>query len=91
MNHVDSNGLTALHWAALNGHLEVVKLLVESGADVDHVSEKGWTALHCAAYNGHLEVVKLLVESGADVHQEAKIVDRFLCFFSVFCVFFPES
>ena len=43
--------------AVKNGHLEVVKFLIEHGADV-HVFND-W-ALACAAKNGHLEVVKCL-------------------------------
>jgi ankyrin repeat protein len=51
--------------ASANGHLDVVKLLLESGADV-HAYDNG--AIRMASYYGHLDVVKLLVESGADVH-----------------------
>jgi len=48
------------------GHLEVVKLLLEHGADPNVKNRDGKTPLHNAASEGHLEVVKLLLERGAD-------------------------
>jgi ankyrin repeat protein len=67
-------GRTALHLAAMNGHLEIVKLLLEHGADVNAKTKEGYgyTALHSAASNGHLEIVKLLLEHGADVNAKTK-------------------
>jgi hypothetical protein len=55
--------------ASLEGHLEVVRWLLEKGADVNAAEENGWTALMVASDNGHLPVVKLLVEKGADVNK----------------------
>ena len=66
------DGLTALHLAAMKGHPEVVKLLLEEGADKDaatvegHITVGGQKALHLAAEHGCTEVVKLLLEAGAD-------------------------
>jgi len=55
----------SLCWASKNGHLEVVKFLVEKGANVHTNIDYP----HClASENGHLEVVKFLVEKGADIH-----------------------
>ena len=54
-----------MRWAANNGHLEVVKLLVISGADV-YVNNN--EALRCAANHGYLDVVKFLVDQGSDIH-----------------------
>ena len=48
--------IEALRCAAENGHFEVVKLLVEKGADIHALNDY---ALRYAAENGHLEVVKL--------------------------------
>ena len=62
-------GNTALWFAAqgaADGGLEVAKLLVEAGAEVNRPCEHGWTALHMAACWAHLDVVQYLVESGAD-------------------------
>src|SRR5450759_809328 len=59
---------TPLRTAAAGGHMEIVNLLLERGADVN-LPEEGIAprghALHSAAYNGHMEIVKLLLEKGA--------------------------
>ena len=52
--------------AAEQGHLEVVRLLLEAGADKNAAKQYGTTALMLAAHNGHLEVVRVLLEAGAD-------------------------
>jgi ankyrin repeat protein len=44
-----AGGRMALHLAAGNGHLEVVKLLVARGAEVDAHRDRGYTPLHAAA------------------------------------------
>ena len=54
--------------ASRHGHLEVSRVLVDRGADVNAREKKHRTPLYLSAYNGHLEVVKLLLERGADVH-----------------------
>ena len=51
--------------ACWNGNLEVIKDLVENGADIHNFND--WP-LTVAAYCGHLKVVKYLVEKGADIH-----------------------
>ncbi|MDH4241493.1 MAG: ankyrin repeat domain-containing protein [Phycisphaerae bacterium] len=58
---------TLLIEAAANGHLDVVKLIIENGADVNLKGEAWYGPLHAAAAKGHIEVVKILLENGADV------------------------
>ena len=49
-----------------SGHLNVVRLLLDRGADVNIHHREG-SALHRAAMNGYLDIVALLIERGADV------------------------
>ena len=61
---------TPLHVAAHRGYLDIVRLLVDAGADVN-AKEGNYsksTPLHWAAKEGNLQVVKLLVESGAELN-----------------------
>ena len=57
---------TPLELASRGGHLEVVRLLCEAGADRDKVNLAGRTALMWASHNGRLEVARMLFEAGAD-------------------------
>ncbi len=59
----------ALGLAAITGQIELVRLLVEKGADINNNAGSG-TALEFAAENGHLNVVKYLLDNGAKSHQE---------------------
>ena len=45
---------------------DVVKLLVEAGADVNAQDNEGCTALMRAAYSGHRELIEYLLSNGAD-------------------------
>ena len=51
--------------AIYNDRLEIVKYLVEHGADVNAKTENGVTVLMSATYNNNSEMVKFLVEHGA--------------------------
>ena len=66
VNSTDEHGRTALFFACANGHLDVVKILVnEFNADIEKTTKTDEsTALHWACLNGHSEVVKLLLEKG---------------------------
>uniref|UniRef100_A0A671YKV6 Tetratricopeptide repeat, ankyrin repeat and coiled-coil containing 2 n=1 Tax=Sparus aurata TaxID=8175 RepID=A0A671YKV6_SPAAU len=65
LSQMDKEGLTALSWACLKGHLPVVRCLVESGAATDHADKNGRTPLDLAAFYGDSEVVQFLVDHGA--------------------------
>jgi ankyrin repeat protein len=63
MNYQDGGGLTALAWAAGNGHAEVVSFLLGKGADPSiQGTIGGCTPVIRAARDGHMEVVKQLLK-----------------------------
>eukprot|EP00899_Mesostigma_viride_P020629 jgi/Mesvir1/28568/Mv03459-RA.1 len=64
----DKNGDRVLHYAARNGHAEVVSLLCMARSCVNAKGVYGRTPLHIAAFGGHLEVVDILLAFGADPH-----------------------
>jgi len=69
----DEMGRTPLQIACLEGHLEVVQLLLNLGCDIDVRERQGWTALHfaCACLNDHaLKLVQCLIKKGAYVIAE---------------------
>ncbi len=62
------NNETALHIAAAWASIEIIRALVQRGADVNAVEEHGWTAICNAAYNKKISVIQFLIDSGADVN-----------------------
>ena len=59
-------GLTALLFAAREGDLETIKVLLGAGADVNQTSEFGWTALLVATHNRFYRLGEYLLERGAN-------------------------
>ncbi len=67
-NH-SSRGLTALMFAARQGHLEAARALAEAGGDFNHANPDGITALMLAVINDRLDLAAMLVEKGANVNE----------------------
>jgi ankyrin repeat protein len=63
---VNKTGWTPLHYAASNGHVALISLLLENSAYIDAESPNGTTPLMMAAMYGTPAAVKLLLEEGAD-------------------------
>ena len=57
----DTSGVTALMFAAQEGHERAVELLLQRGAEINKQDGNGYTALMDAAGNGHERVVELLL------------------------------
>ena len=62
-HRVDIFGKTPLHYATAQNHKEVVRLLIENGADVNATAMNGIKPLHCARAK---DVSHLLIDNGAD-------------------------
>ncbi len=67
VNAAHGDGMTGLHWVALNGNAEIARLLIGAGAALEAGTRLGaHTPLHVAARAGHGEVVEILAGAGAD-------------------------
>ncbi|XP_066905669.1 ankyrin repeat and sterile alpha motif domain-containing protein 1B-like [Halyomorpha halys] len=66
-NVQDACGYSALHHAALNGHQEIVQLLLTHEASPNIIDDKGCSPLHLAAWTGNVNIVRLLLSHGPSV------------------------
>ena len=82
----DESGATALHYAAIHGHRDMVKLLVERGADINSTDSRygatpaGWTIEYLREMNGYLGIelsdLAFAIRRG-DVHWVRRFLKRF--------------
>ena len=82
INVRDHSGWTPLHDAASNGHVEVMEILLEHGANINDRGEigskqsEGVTPLHEAAMEGQVEAMTTLLQHGADANiLNAKVIN----------------
>ncbi|KEF55171.1 uncharacterized protein A1O9_08825 [Exophiala aquamarina CBS 119918] len=68
INHRDSAGRTALHWAAWTGNADILQRVLKCGAEINTRDNAGRCALHFAAQNGSVDCVRELLDSGANVN-----------------------
>ncbi|WP_338967567.1 ankyrin repeat domain-containing protein [Spiroplasma endosymbiont of Lonchoptera lutea] len=61
-----------LQYAIFHGNLDIVKLLLENGANINLQNNNGNNALITAVENGHTDIVKLLLKNGADINHQNK-------------------
>ncbi len=67
------NARSALIHAVINGHADILALLLGAGADLSAAGSDGWSALHVAVKLGRMDMVKALVAAGADT--QARLPD----------------
>jgi len=72
LNLPEDDGLTPLHLAAENCHINVVVLLLDRGAKLGVQGKDNETPLHLAAQEGCADVVEILLAKGADINARDK-------------------
>jgi ankyrin repeat protein len=66
VNAAQGDGMTALHWTALNGDLKTLNVLLIAGAVTEPLTRVGrYTPLHLASSRGHATVIARLLEAGS--------------------------
>lgn len=66
VNAPESDGTTALHWAAHNGDVELVDRLLRAGADAKAKNQFGASPMSEAAFLGNVAIIEKLLKAGAD-------------------------
>ncbi|THF98008.1 hypothetical protein TEA_007557 [Camellia sinensis var. sinensis] len=72
INSADEEGWAPLHSASSSGNVEIVEILLSSGADVNLKNDGGRTALYYAASKGWLKIVEILLSHGAKINLKDK-------------------
>lgn len=73
MRHSLQAGYTPLHVASHFGQVNMVRFLLQHGADTSAMTSVGYTPLHQAAQQGHSGVVSTLLNSGAQPNVTTKV------------------
>eukprot|EP00731_Ephydatia_muelleri_P037899 Em0594g1a len=60
MTFVLQNGWSPLHCASFNGNLDIVRALIEAGANISHAHKDGKTAMNIAVVKGHKDIIQVL-------------------------------
>lgn len=67
VNAAQGDGMTALHWAAMHGDLELAQMLIYAGANVKASTRIGaYTPLYLASQQGSAGVIEALIKAGSD-------------------------
>jgi ankyrin repeat protein len=75
VNSMDPLHNTPLLWAVMGDHVDCVKLLLDSGADINHKNLNDDTALHRASWRNAEKSIPILLAAGADKQKELKNKD----------------
>ena len=68
LNALDEEKYTPLHWACIRGYWEVVRYLVEQGADLNMQGGDGGTPLNWAVHHDNVSIAKLMIDKGAKLN-----------------------
>jgi ankyrin repeat protein len=65
-------GRTPLSWAVQNGHLGIVKCLLDTGSAINEIDDGGRTALSWTSERGHETMTRLLINKKSDINARIK-------------------
>ncbi len=68
----DKSGASLLHMASLKNYLDLARVLIEAGIEVEAKDDKGLNAVYHAVCAGHLSMVRFLQRNGADLNARSK-------------------
>ena len=85
---LDGRGDLPIHHAARNGDTEIVRLLIQYGADVNVKNPRGHTVLYCAGGHGHLDTLELLLHEGVNI-EDCKSLMEWLADYPDDCRYTP--
>lgn len=81
----DRYGMAPIHYASMDGDLEILKMLIWAEADVNISDLDGLTPLMFAALNGHVDCIRLLVDSKCNIEQRSHTEFRAIHYAAQFC------
>ena len=64
------NGMTACHWTAVLGYINIVEMILDRGFDIYDKGYTGWTILHYATGGGQTDIIEMLLERGFDINSK---------------------
>ena len=67
LDDLDMRNESAMHYAALYGHLDIAKMIVSHGGSFDIKNIDGRTPLHIAIFKRQVDIAKFLIDQGADL------------------------
>ena len=66
----DAHGMTACHWAAFEGFINIVEMILERGFDIHDKSNNDVTIFNYAAGGGRIDILEMLLERGFDINSK---------------------
>ncbi|CAI6096474.1 unnamed protein product [Clonostachys chloroleuca] len=81
----DRYGMAPIHYASMDGDLEILKMLIWAEADVNISDLDGLTPLMFAALNGHVDCIRLLVGNKCNIEQRSHTEFQAIHYAAQFC------
>lgn len=71
VNTKDASGNSGIHLAAAGANVEIIKLLLELGGNINILNKNNETALHIAIYTRDLDFIRFLISYGCDLNAQS--------------------